>query len=388
MPVTSEKLNAVGGLSVGIPPIDVISETGNITAPVATIGNVVAGQGVFGNITVSGNITADNIISNIVGNITGNIRVPGADTQLLFNIGGNISTSANLTFNPVTNFLEVEGNLCVANVACANFFSGDGSNLTNVQAITANTATNNLQPNIYQLPNIQDISVSNSANFTSNSVVHVYGGNSGDILVTDGSGNLSWKVGSHAIANGTSSVSIPTSGGQVEFRVSNAHLMTVGNAGNVTIETELWVSGNVRGNYFDGNGSRLTDINAANISGTLPNIATSGNILLGNTTMGTATVTASGSATLFSAPATMSAAMFGIVGTELANASNRTFLNMSVVTDGTTVNVDRYGRVDIGGSGANLTGSDAAISGGNLEIIGYPETANPTKWTITYTVII
>ena len=429
---TSEKFNAVGGLSVNIPPIDIISNTGNITAPFANIGNIVAGQGVFGNITVSGNIVG-NITGNVTGSISGNIRIPGADTQIVFNIGGNIATSPNLTFNPVTNGLEVIGNICVSNDICANTFTGNGANLTNVAALTAITVTGNLQPNITQLPNITDISISNTANIGNIRMLRVGGGQDGYTIVTDGNGNLRWRAGTSTVANGQTRISIPVQNGGINFSTANlANSMVIGNLGNVTINTELWVHGNVRAGVFDGNGSRLFDIPAANLVGAVPytlnsnhanfanysnysgnvtisaqpNITSLGNLVSANVTgnllannlasnnlitirstvYGAESVTTTSLAPqrLWTHPAsTITAGEFSIVGRNTVTGS-RESVHLNVSTDGITASVVEYGRVSVG---ASLGLQTVTVNGSNLEIYVTPSVASSTAWTVNYSLV-
>lgn len=79
-----DPFNSVGGYTVGIPPVPIIDENGNLTVPQANIGGVqVDGDAIF----VS-NVTANLFIGTFQGNISGNIVVPGQDTQVLFNNNG------------------------------------------------------------------------------------------------------------------------------------------------------------------------------------------------------------------------------------------------------------------------------------------------------------
>lgn len=357
------------GFSVGLPTTTIIDGSGNITAPAANISSLTATVANFtvaaaNNLSVSGNLT---VTGNIVGNITGNLRAPGADTWVLYTIGGNASSKANFTFNPSINFLHVSGgNLCVddgdaigsvfgstagniltvtsispgmqlyvgskiigpgfssSNTTIANYLSGnggigtyllsstvqtgytntaftftsntsnstsgqiigkyfwgDGSNITNVAALTASTVTASAQPNITSLGNLSSLTVSNIAN------VGLPGGSAGQVLLSNGNGGVTWSniaAVSGGIANGTSNVAIANINGAVTISANSVANIVVVNGPNVTnnypnvvINGELWVSGNVRANYFDGDGSRLSNITAANIVG---NLTLSGSFLV------------------------------------------------------------------------------------------------------------
>ncbi len=106
--------------------------------------------------------------------------------------------------------------------------------------------------------------------------IFIYGGNSGEVLTTDGTGNLSWTAGGGGgnasfIANGTSNVSIPSANGNVLISAAgNANVMTIsgsevrinktanlGNVGNVKISSGN--AGEVLTTY--GNGTLYWSVN-------------------------------------------------------------------------------------------------------------------------------
>jgi hypothetical protein len=103
--MAAEPFNSAGGYTVGIPPIQIIDETGNIIATDITAS---------GNVSVTGNITATTFIGDLQGNITGSFQVTGPNTGVLFNDDGNVAATANLTFNKITDQVVVAGEL-VAN---------------------------------------------------------------------------------------------------------------------------------------------------------------------------------------------------------------------------------------------------------------------------------
>ena len=87
--MSSEAFNSLGGYSVGIPPVPVVSSSGTIVA----------------------NVNNDYVLANTV--LTNNLRysngqsyVPiGANTQVIYNSNGSFGSSANFTFDSTTNFL-------------------------------------------------------------------------------------------------------------------------------------------------------------------------------------------------------------------------------------------------------------------------------------------
>ena len=90
--------------------------------------------GIMTGLTSTGNITAPFFIGNVVGNISGNLVVPGSNTAVLFNNQGNAGASDALKFNYSSNVLTANGNIV------ANYFIGNGSQLTDVIAVSANYA--------------------------------------------------------------------------------------------------------------------------------------------------------------------------------------------------------------------------------------------------------
>lgn len=150
--------NIVGNLVVG----GNVSVTGNINA---NLGDVVvetltvegtSNLGPVGNITIDGGSNNYVLRTDGNGNLTwANIQseianAAGTNTQVQFNDDNLFGASANFTFNADTNTLTVAGT----------------ANVTELKSVVANLG-----------------SVSN---------VHIFGGLPGQILATDGSGNLTW----------------------------------------------------------------------------------------------------------------------------------------------------------------------------------------------------
>lgn len=99
---------------------------------ITSVGNLLS-------LTVTGNITANNVNANVYGNINGIIggNTPNVGTFTQIQTSGNANVGGNLK----------AGNANLGNFAIANFFSGDGSGLTNV-SVNANSQIINGNSNV------------------------------------------------------------------------------------------------------------------------------------------------------------------------------------------------------------------------------------------------
>ena len=205
------------------------------------------------------------------------------------------------------------GNANLGNLAVANFFSGAGNNLSNIQganvsgqvgnALVAGTVYTNAQPNITSTGTLTGLTVNGVSNLGANGNVIITGGSSGQFLQTNGSGNLSWvTVGTSGISNGTSSVSVPVSNGNILANVNGSTVLTVAssganitgyanvtgnaNVGNLGTAGLITATGNVSGgNLTTGGALSVTgNANVGNIGGTAG--VFTANVSAGNLTTG------------------------------------------------------------------------------------------------------
>ena len=149
--VTGGSFTTAGTMTVGNTFTgNVISATGtvrgaNITTPgaISATGNIAA-QGV---ISATGNIvTAEYFVGNFLGNITGNLSVGGSNTQILFNLNGNVGAAGGLTYNKDSNVLTVLGSVSAqGNVSADNIISSTGQFSGVVTAPTPPNGTSNNQ---------------------------------------------------------------------------------------------------------------------------------------------------------------------------------------------------------------------------------------------------
>ena len=315
--VSVGNLTTTGGISAS-------TIAGNLTtatqANITTVGNLtgltvtgVTNLGNVGNVIITGGSSGYILGTNGSGNLTwinaGSSGTAGSNTQVQFNDGGAFGASANFTFNKSTNTLS------------ATNFAGNGSGLSSItganvtgqvgNALVAGTVYTNAQPNITSVGSLSGLTVSNAtgvvdftttANVTLGAVanLHISGGTGGQYLKTDGSGTLSWgTVDSSSIQSGNSNVNIPNANGNVNVSsAGNANVLVVaGNgifvagdgtftgtltAGNIT--SGAGNGGNITGanlisaNFFQGNGSLLTSLTGANVTGQVGNALIAGTV--------------------------------------------------------------------------------------------------------------
>jgi hypothetical protein len=115
------------------------SVTGN-----ATIGNILTP----GTISATGNIsTAGYFVGNFQGNVSGNIVVPGSNTQVLYNNSGNAGASAGFTFNAGTNALATTGTIsALGNVTATNFIGNLSNGNSKISIASSGNITVGIGP--------------------------------------------------------------------------------------------------------------------------------------------------------------------------------------------------------------------------------------------------
>lgn len=231
------------------------------------------------NITSVGNLTSLNVVGNTTsGNFVGifangnsNVSIPAANGNVNISVAGNtnVLTITGTGIN-VSNYGNFIGNVTAGNM--------DGGNLI-VSLYYQGTLTSAAQPNITSVGNLTGLTVNGAMNvsgnvsFTGSNVtlgtvgnLHINGGNNGQFLQTDGTGNLVWSAASSG--NGT------VGGSNTQIQYNNA-----GNFGGTTGFTFNSATSNVN---MPGNLIVVDDVYADNFYGNLGgNIGVANSVIYG-----------------------------------------------------------------------------------------------------------
>ena len=362
----------------------VVTANGNVTISSAGVSNVLAisntGAYVIGEVSATGNVSGNYFIGNgafITGLPAGYSNADVAN--YLPTYSGNLPN--------LTGLVSTTGNVA------GNYFIGNGSLLTGVSAsdvsasaLTGNTLSSNvLFSSLTSVGNLANLNVTGNAavgNVLTGGVVSAAGNVTGNYILGNGA-LLTGVITSVAnINNGTSNVTVVSSGGNVTVGVGGTANVAVfatsgeyitgllsasGNitGGNVLTDGLISSTGNITGNYFIGNGSQLTGVAASSVdANALIGNTLSSNVLYSSLTqVGTlANLTVTGNTTggniltggLISATSTITSAA-NIVGGNLLTGGL-----VSVTGNATVGNLSTAGLLTASGN----------ITGGNLTTIG------------------
>jgi hypothetical protein len=389
------------------PGITVNSPTGNVvvTANIASvsISSVTLKVGTSPN-PVTNNATYTSYSQTLYIEIPDNLSV------------ANISASGNITANG--NLIASNANL--GNAATANYFIGDGTNLTNVTSATSNTAntagtvTQNAQPNITSVGTLSSVSVSGNVTSGNANLGNAVTGNffigSGANLTSLAGANVTGEVANANYAS-YANVAYSVSAGNISGTVNLANFATTANAvagANVSGEVSFAATANaVAGANVSGavaNATYANSTNSANSAttagtvttadqpnitstGTLASLSVSGNANVGN--LGTAgVITASGTITGGNLATAGTLSVGG--NTTLGNLSVTGVLNAGDITVGSISNGTSI--VDIIGVSGDVTTSVAGnanilvVTGTGANINGYANvTGNISAGNVTAT---
>ena len=382
-------LNSVGGFSVGEIANVVIDGEGNITSLNANLGNLATAN--FANVSTNLNVTGNAIVGNI---LTNNIKYAngaawnfgqdpgGSNTQIQFNDDGNFGGSSAFTFNSSSNVLTVSGNANVNNLGTSQVLAT--ANVTTPQLI-ANIANGSAPLVVNSQTLVANLNADLLDGFNSDS------GNTGNtIALRDANGNISanYFIGDGSqltgvasagnLANGTSSVTIPTANGNVNTSVGGVANVFVVSTTGANVTGNLSVSGNANvGNLG------ATEVIATTLAGSLttnaqPNITSVGNLsaltVTGNLSAANANLGNAVIANFFIGSGANLSNINGsnVTGT-VANANYAAFA-------GDVVNASQPNITSVG-TLSNLTVSGNASAGnlstgGNLSVTGNSNVAN------------
>jgi hypothetical protein len=377
-----------GGVLAGANGLTYNSGSQTTTAANLTVTND-TNLGAVGNVTITGG----NVNQFLQTDGAGGLSFADVANANYANFAGTVLTNAqpNITSVGTLSNLTVSGNVT------ANYFLGNGSQLTglapgdsisngtsNVRVLSANGAVAigvNGNANIL-VANSTGITV-NRANLGSVANLNITGGNNGFVLQTDGTGNLTWTAMTGNAGNGT----VGGSNTQVQYNDGGAFAGSAGFTFNkasnlLSAPGGITAVGNVQGAYLKGDGSLISNIpggtSVANGNSSIAITASSGNAVV--TINNTATTTFTNSAinvsvAINSTVANGTAPLTVNSQTKVANLNADLLDGYNTATANTANTIalrDTSGNVSANyfiGNGAFLTGIDTAgISNGNSNV--------------------
>ena len=265
------KANSFVGNLVGTANLSQIEVNG-----ISRFGNV-------GNVRITGGADGYILKTDGQGNLTwvtpSTTSAAGSNTQVQFNTNNAFDSSANFTFDNSSKTLTVDkitaNGAGLTSITGANV-TGTVANATySSNALIAGTVTTNAQPNITSVGTLTGLIVTGN----------ITGGN----LITDG------KVYASDIVNGGTGIYLSEGpSGYINFFTSTGDKVNITDTGNISVVGtanvgNLLTSGNITSgnanlgnlataNYFSGNGSLLTSITGANVSGQVANALVAGTV--------------------------------------------------------------------------------------------------------------
>ena len=218
--------------------------------------------GAVGNISISGGGSGQVLTTNGSGVLSWGTAPAATTAQTVTNNAQpnitSVGTLTGLSVSGVTNLGNL-GNIRIGGGSDGYVLSTNGSGILtwipSGTATTAVTVTGNAQPNITSVGTLTGLTVNGTTNLGPVGGVRITGGTSGQVLITNGSGGLNWAT----------LASVQTVTGSSQPSITSLGTLTGLNVdGNIT-------AGNVSisGRYF-GNASGLTSIPGANVSGVVP----------------------------------------------------------------------------------------------------------------------
>ena len=308
----------------------------------------------------------------LTGSVGDTAGMTAYDSEYYYYCFGNYDGSTEI-WNQVPNAAQANVTaLSATGNITADYFFGDGSQLTGVEVASIQNGNSNVQ--VYANSNVAT-SVNGTANVmvvTPTLVVIT-----GDLSVS-GNASLTGNIVGDRITNGTTGIEIQTFSGNANVSVAGTSNVAVFAPTGQYVTGVVSATGNITGNYFVGNGSQLTDIIATSL-GTLASLSVSGNTTTGNLLTG-GLISATGNIT-----------GGNVSGTNLTGTLT-TAAQTNITSVGTLGSVSVTGNITAGNiSATNYTGTTVSVSGnttaGNILTSGLiSATGNITGGNVSATV--
>jgi hypothetical protein len=259
--------------------------------PIIPPNNTTGLYGVDTTVSINNNVYANNLVltgsADVAGNVTANYFI-GNGSQLtgLAETYSNAEVASFLA-NFGSNTISTTGNITGGNISGTHLGSGAGlSSLTGANvtgtvpaATVATTVTANAQPNITSTGVLTSVSVTGnvtSGNVVVNQDVSVTGSVTAGVYYGTFAGNISGNI----VAPGSNTWVLYNNNGTVagdsdfRFNQADSSMTVTGNvqSGNVST-TNLTATGTVSAANLVGNGAQISSITGANVTGTVANAA-------------------------------------------------------------------------------------------------------------------
>jgi len=207
--------------------------SGNSTAPMPYLVSVGESymvpnnfQGLFTvPITIDGELEVDGILVEV------GTAINSLNSQIIFDDNGELTGNTGFTFDAVSGNLAVPGSATVSSILTNNYYYANGQPLSFGGAPGGST-TQLQYNNAGSFGGISTATYSGGKlSLGSNAEVKITGGTNGQVLSTDGAGNLSWANG----GGSTGFLSITSRSGIIEVNIIGGYLNIVGRSGTIPI---------------------------------------------------------------------------------------------------------------------------------------------------------
>jgi hypothetical protein len=215
----------------------------NFNVPIVTNGNVTANYfigngalltGIDTTLIQNGNANVRVFANaNVTISAQGNanvVTVTGSSVDIVGNVSANAYNGYTISTSNTANTIaarDTNGNLS------ANYFIGNGSQLTGVISVIAQTVTNAAQPNITSVGTLTSLAVTGNANAGNVSVTGIFSGNASGLSAIAG-GNVTGQV-ANALVAGTvytaAQPNITSVGNLTDLRINNSRIHLGDSAG-------------------------------------------------------------------------------------------------------------------------------------------------------------